>query len=465
MNLSQKKEIHKYIPVLVLMLIMIIISLFTFEHQYFSNKYFGELINIAGKQRMLSQRLVIEASDYLHDPSLENKKRYLEYLSTMQHDHNMIEKMDLDPYERRHYSIEPNLNEMVYKYFSMHEDFIKHPTRKDYNGIKTMSRDLLENLDKAVALHQKSYESNLQRLQVAKLIETVMFLLVLAASWFFVFRTSAKKLEQSYEKLEEANSTLEHKIAEAVAKNREQKDFMIQQSKLAALGEMIGNIAHQWRQPISAVSAIMMNIKWTAIQQGVEPGFLNERMQEANEQLQYMSQTIEDFRSFFKPDKEKEYFDLVVVFNQAYKILKDNLESNNIKLSLFRTVDAVSHGYPNEFAQVIMNLIANARDIMIEKKIKQPRIEVHLEKDEKNVYCKVKDNGGGVPEEIISKIFDPYFSTKFNAQGTGMGLYMSKIIIENNMQGMLSVANSDEGAVFTIQLQRHIMPQNDEELE
>ncbi|MBD3843717.1 MAG: HAMP domain-containing histidine kinase, partial [Campylobacterales bacterium] len=181
--------------------------------------------------------------------------------------------------------------------------------------------------------------------------------------------------------------------------------------------------------------------------------------------LQYMSQTIEDFRSFFKPDKEKEYFDLVVVFNQAYKILKDNLESNNIKLSLFRTVDAVSHGYPNEFAQVIMNLIANARDIMIEKKIKQPRIEVHLEKDEKNVYCKVKDNGGGVPEEIISKIFDPYFSTKFNAQGTGMGLYMSKIIIENNMQGMLSVANSDEGAVFTIQLQRHIMPQNDEKLE
>jgi signal transduction histidine kinase len=462
MNLSEKKEIHRYIPILVLIFIMIIISLFTFEHQYFSNKYFGQLINIAGKQRMLSQRLVLEASDYLHEPIVKNKKRYLEYLTIMQNDHKLIEKMDLGPYERRHYSIEPNLNEMVYKYFRMHKEFIKSPTQEHFDAIKASSRVLLNNLDKAVALHQTSYERNLQRLQLAKLVETIMFLLVLAASWFFVFRTSAKRLEQSYEKLEEANLTLEHKIEEAVAKNREQKDFMIQQSKLAALGEMIGNIAHQWRQPISAVSAIMMNIKWTAIQQGVDPNFLNERMQEANEQLQYMSQTIEDFRSFFKPDKEKEYFDLYTVYNQAYKILKDNLESNNIKLSLFRTRDAVTYGYPNEFAQVIMNIVANARDIMIEKKIKQPRIEIHLEKDDKYVYCKIKDNGGGIPEDIVSKVFDPYFSTKFNAQGTGMGLYMSKIIIENNMQGILSVANSNVGAVFSIRLELHKLPEEEE---
>ncbi len=461
MNVAEKKEIHRYIPVLIQLFILMLVSLLTFERQYFNNQYFGKLINIAGKQRMLSQRLVIESSDFLHDPSQSNKTRYLGYLELMQSDNEAINAMDLGKSERDYYENEPGLNRKVTAYLQLHKEFIDQPVQQRYETIKQMSKTLLKELDRAVELHQEQYEKSLKNLQWIKLGETLSFLLVLAFSWFFVFRTSAKRLEQSYRQLEEANQTLEQNVQDAVAKNREQEGLMIQQSKLAALGEMIGNIAHQWRQPISAVSAVMMNIKWTAIQQGLDPKFLNERMEEANEQLKYMSQTIEDFSSFFKPDKDKEYFDLYTVTHRAYKILKDNLESRNIRLQIYRKRDVVTFGYPNEFSQVILNIVSNARDVMLERKVKEPRIEIHLEKDDTYVYCEIRDNAGGIPEDIMKKIFDPYFTTKFHARGTGLGLYMSKIIIEQNMGGRLSVKNSDAGAVFTIRLDLHAMPESE----
>jgi hypothetical protein len=131
-----------------------------------------------------------------------------------------------------------------------------------------------------------------------------------------------ESLELKVKELDTFNKTLHKKVKEEVDKQREKENLLIQQSKLAALGEMIGNIAHQWRQPISAVSAIMMNIKWTAISQGVDKGFLDDRMKEANEQLKYMSETIDDFRTFFKPNREKEYFNLKDEVKKAYHILK-----------------------------------------------------------------------------------------------------------------------------------------------
>ena len=463
MDTTKKKEIYRYIPVLIQLVIIMLISLLTFERQYFSNQYFGKLINIAGKQRMLSQRLVIESSDYLHEPSTENKARYIKYLQLMENDNKKINAMDLGTKEADYYSKEPNLNDEVKRYIARHREFMAQPSQERFNAIKQMSKNILTDLDRAVELHQQQYERNLHNLQWIKLAETISFLLVLVFSWFFVFRTSAKRLEQSYRQLEEANLTLENKVQDAVAKNREQEELMIQQSKLAALGEMIGNIAHQWRQPISAVSAIMMNIKWTAIQQGMDTKFLNERMEEANEQLQYMSQTIEDFRNFYQPDKEKEYFDLYLVCKKVYNIFKDSLESHNIKLQIYRKRDVVTYGYPNELSQVLLNILSNAKDVIIERKVKDPRIEIHLEKDDTHVYCEIRDNAGGISKEIMQKVFDPYFSTKFNAQGTGMGLYMSKIIIEKNMQGMLSVSNSDEGAVFTIKLELHRLPGTEED--
>ena len=258
-----------------------------------------------------------------------------------------------------------------------------------------------------------------------------------------------ESLEIKVKELDDFNQTLHNKVKEEVEKQREKENLLIQQSKLAALGEMIGNIAHQWRQPISAVSAIMMNIKWTAISQGVDKTFLDARMNEANEQLKYMSQTIDDFRNFFKPNKEKEYFDLKAEIKKAYKILQESLLYNNINLQIFSTNTITVYGYANEFSQVVLNLISNAKDVLIERKINSPRIEIHISQDNKYIYCEVKDNGGGIEEKNINRIFEPYFTTKEH-HGTGIGLYISKEIIQKHMQGTLEVKNIENGANFII---------------
>ena len=258
-----------------------------------------------------------------------------------------------------------------------------------------------------------------------------------------------ESLEIKVKELDDFNQTLHNKVKIEIEKQREKENLLIQQSKLAALGEMIGNIAHQWRQPISAVSAIIMNIKWTAISLGVDKKFLDERMNEANEQLKYMSQTIEDFRTFFKPNKEKEYFDLKVEVRKAYKILKAILEHNNIDLQIFSKTNIEVYGYANEFSQVVLNIISNAKDVLIQRNINKPKIEIYLHTDENNIYCEIIDNAGGIDEKFIGRIFEPYFTTKEHS-GTGIGLYISKEIIQKHMQGTLEVNNIEDGANFII---------------
>ncbi len=260
-----------------------------------------------------------------------------------------------------------------------------------------------------------------------------------------------QSLETKVQELDHFNQTLHNKVKEEIDKQREKENLLIQQSKQAALGEMIGNIAHQWRQPISAVSAIMMNIKWTAISQGVDPKFIDERMREANDQLKYMSQTIDDFRNFFKPDKEKELFDLKDETMKAYKIYRDTLQSHNIDLQIFSKINMTVYGYPNEFSQVILNIISNAKDVLIERQVPDPRIEIHIRKGDGHITCEIKDNAGGIDQEHIDRIFEPYFTTK-DVNGTGIGLYIAKEIIHKHMQGSLIVKNTSTGANFIITL-------------
>ncbi len=263
-----------------------------------------------------------------------------------------------------------------------------------------------------------------------------------------------KALKTKVKELDEFNLSLNNKVKIELDKQREKERLLIQQSKMASMGEMIGNIAHQWRQPISAVSAIIMNIKYTAIANGVEKTFLDESIQEANKQLQYMSQTIDDFRNFFKPEKEKEKFNLNSQCLKAYRILEATLQSYDIKFELIANNDYFVYGYSSEFSQVILNLLSNAKDIFVKNNQTDGKIEISIYDDKENIICEVKDNAGGIEPSIIDKIFEPYFTTK-QTNGTGIGLYISKEIIEKHMQGLLTVRNCKNGAKFTISLQKN----------
>jgi signal transduction histidine kinase len=226
------------------------------------------------------------------------------------------------------------------------------------------------------------------------------------------------------------------------------------------MGEMIGNIAHQWRQPLTAAKATIQAIEFKSRLGKLDNDFLSKKSKEASELIDYMSNTIDDFRNFFLPSKQKVEFDLINSFNSINTIVASQLKNNNMELLLDDKIkDIKVSGYPNEFQQVVINMINNSKDAIksrIEKKeIDNGLIEVKISNENQDYFdIEIIDNGGGIPKDIINKIFEPYFTTKFESNGTGLGLYMSKAIIETNMGGKLFVENIGSGTKFTIRLKK-----------
>ncbi len=253
--------------------------------------------------------------------------------------------------------------------------------------------------------------------------------------------------------LAELNKDLDQKIKDEVAKRQSQEALLIHQSRLAAMGEMIGAIAHQWRQPLNALGLVLQNVQLRYKMDKLDDDFMDNSMEKSDRLIQKMSSTIDDFRNFFKPNKHSEPFNINAVIRSTTDLLEAQLKNNNIKLKILCEEDLIIKGFQGEFSQVILNLINNAKDILIERKILQPTITIEIKKTgEGLISIIVKDNAGGIPENIINKIYDPYFTTKEEGKGTGIGLYMSKMIVENNMSGKLRAFNDADGANLVIEI-------------
>jgi signal transduction histidine kinase len=267
------------------------------------------------------------------------------------------------------------------------------------------------------------------------------------------FNEMASKIEELIKEEKELNETLEKRVLEEKLKQKEQEQILIQQTRLAAMGEMIGNIAHQWRQPLNALGLVFQNLKFSYEIGELNDEVINRTVGKANILTNSMSKTIDDFRNFFRPNKEKEYFDINKGVLNAIDLVESTFEHHNIKLEKnFEEKKVEVLGFPNEFSQVILNIISNAKDALVENKIENPIVKIETKIQDEFVYVSIKDNAFGIKDEIINKIFEPYFTTKHEVQGTGIGLYMSKIIIEKNMNGQIIVENTHEGANFIIKL-------------
>lgn len=259
-------------------------------------------------------------------------------------------------------------------------------------------------------------------------------------------------LEEKSKELRELNENLENRVMNEISKRQRQQQLLIQQSKLAAMGEMIGNIAHQWRQPLNALSLVLQNIDFNYKLGELDDEFMDKSIKKANLLTTNMSKTIDDFRNFFKPNKEKKIFSLQESINKTISLIDATLNNNNIKLDYNRGDEILIYGFINEFSQVILNIINNAKDALNEKKLENATIKIEIKKEESNVLIMIEDNAGGIPKDIIDKIYDPYFTTKEEGKGTGIGLYMSKVIIEENMGGKIIAQNINSGARFTISI-------------
>lgn len=262
-----------------------------------------------------------------------------------------------------------------------------------------------------------------------------------------------KKSEQEdLEKVNTLNRHLQEKVDKTLSQLRRNNHALIERSHLAAMGEKIEQIAHQWRQPLHALALINQNLYFKTQLNTVTKEDYEEVHDKMNEQLQYMSQTIDDFRNFSKSNKKKEAFFVETVIKSAISLSEGSLEQANIKTQLISKGEHTAYGMCHELMQVFMNLIKNAQDVILEKNIQDPWIRFSVTEQQNQTKICVEDNAGGIPAEALKRVFQPYFTTKNSSGGSGIGLYMSKEIIEKSLLGQISVTNSEKGALFTVLL-------------
>ncbi len=258
----------------------------------------------------------------------------------------------------------------------------------------------------------------------------------------------ARARRQAEEQLRLLNESLEQQVREQTQKNMEKERLLIEQNRRAAMGELVRNIAHQWRQPLNTVGLVVQNILDDYHENSLNKEELERGVATAMRCIKGMSKTIDDFRNFFRPDKVRKRFKLRDAIDESLSLIEATLKSNEIKVSLNGDQELHAFGYANDFSQVILNLLANAAEALVGNKVQQKQIEIELSSSERSGVVVIRDNAGGIPKDAMGEIFDPYFTTKVD--GLGIGLYMSKIIIERHIGGSITCCNTAEGAEFTV---------------
>ncbi|WP_051293163.1 sensor histidine kinase [Citrifermentans bremense] len=265
-------------------------------------------------------------------------------------------------------------------------------------------------------------------------------------------RRAGQEIARTRQELVELNKSLSERVAQAVSELRQRDQMLIMQDRQAVMGEMINNIAHQWRQPLNMLGLILQQLPFFYGSGQFSREFLEENVGKGMELINHMSRTIDDFLNFFRSDKEKVVFKVGEVIERTLLLVERTFKDQQIQLSFRHEGGLEIFGHPNEYAQVLLNILMNARDELVARGVGSALISIRaFEQDGRSVVT-VTDNAGGVPEAVMGRIFDPYFTTKGADKGTGIGLYMSRTIIEKNMGGRLTVRNTGEGAEFRIEV-------------
>ena len=264
------------------------------------------------------------------------------------------------------------------------------------------------------------------------------------------------ELKIAKQQLEELNSSLENRIESEINKNTKQQIILMHQSKLAQMGEMIENIVHQWRQPLAQINSLVLLIDMELNKNKFTNSILENKLGEIEVLTAYMSKTIDDFKNFFSPNKQKNIFEIENAIQKALDIVRGVVHLYHIKTTINIEKDLKCYSYLEELQQVILTILNNAIEALVLKKIPSCEISIDVYKQDNNIVINIQDNALGINIKHLDKIFEPYFTTKRKAQGTGLGLYMAKMIIENGLLGTLNVENKLNGACFTIKIPQGI---------
>ena len=261
--------------------------------------------------------------------------------------------------------------------------------------------------------------------------------------------TLEKRVEEKTAQLQELNATLEQRVKREISKNEEKQKVMFWQSRLASLGEMLANIAHQWRQPLTELNLTLFSMKKAALKR--DDTEVEKLYGDSKNVIQNMSNTIDDFTNFFKPNKSQEYFKIEDSINESLSILEQLLEKEMVSVKVDIEVIEV-FGIANELSQVLINLLKNSVDAFVNSGVLIREINVSVKRDGEFASIEFQDNGGGIKEKSLYKIFEPYYTTKHKSQGTGLGLFMSKMICEKGLDGSINVESKKSMTIFTIKI-------------
>lgn len=269
------------------------------------------------------------------------------------------------------------------------------------------------------------------------------------------------RVEQRTKELKILNETLEKRVEEEVGvrlkiedEKRIQQEALIQKSKMAAMGEMMGAIMHQWTQPLASI-ALMAGLIYDDEDEMLSPEDVRGLAENITDTVQFMSSTVHDFRNFYKPNKEKQFFSMLKEINVIGMLMEKQLSHVNIALTVRGEMSVQAYGYPNEFKQVILNLVNNAKDAILSNKVEPGMILIEVLEQEDKAICQVLDNGGGIKNSNLALIFEKHATSK-GSEGMGIGLSMSKLMIEGHMGGRIWVENKEDGACFMIEMKKVI---------
>lgn len=319
-------------------------------------------------------------------------------------------------------------------------------------GLKQISeQERLEINNKWVPLTQPGWR--LSRLSIAMIFSG--FALLIATAVVVWNRSLSREIEQRKRietELEKINQELEERVKQEVERSRDKDRLIFQQARDSAMGEMLQNIAHEWRQPLNNIAIYVQNLELMNNDGVLGKEELHEDVRLIMDMIMQMSSTIDDFRSFFRLDKKPYNFSVNEKVSQVVRYVSSRLEHSRIKTEVLVKKDSILHSYPSEYLQVLLNIFNNAIDALMLSDRENREIMVTIDSVDGRSIVKIADNAGGIPEKILSSIFDPYFTTKQVGEGTGLGLYMAKVIIEKNIGGSIRVSNNADGAEFSIEV-------------
>ena len=405
----------RYVLALTIIALLSTLAYFNLDHLINSQYDNGKLINISAKQRMLSQQVSFYAIYY----KMKSMKKHLDL---MRENHKKLLSYPMSEKLKKIYFEKPILlNDKINRYLNEADHFYQTRSGRSLTYLLTHSKPLLKDLDTVAQVYVKNAENSTNNLKKVEFYIYILTLTTLIFEALFIFLPITKRIKE--EKL---------------------KDKVLQeQSKFAALGEMIAIIAHQWRQPLA-----QLNFNNIFLKKKVEDKEIKKELEDNENIIHFMSDTITNFEDFYKKS-DNTTFNPIVSIEQVFKIVDSIIKLREIKVIKEINSKIFIYGNSNSLAHVILSIIQNSLDAIKLREIKNPFIKITLQDSQKHIVLSIEDNAGGIKEEPISKIFQPFISKK-KIPSTGIGLYMSKLIIEDKFGGYIEAKNSDVGAKFTI---------------